>query len=140
MTGGVVPQPVGGGGGAVLPGTSYVEVDQNTGTGHGTSGSAAPARVRVHLPSGGLTVRKGAFRLRASCSSPASAEIAVVVEPEAIARKRFSCDPPGRKVRIRLNERGRELLERDGRLRAQLYVLSGARTTVHDTLLVSPRG
>ena len=138
----VVPKPVAGGGGGVLPSMTYVEVGQDTGTGSGTSGSAAavPVRVRVHLPSGGLTVRKGAFRLRASCSSPGSAEIAVVAEPDTIARKRFSCEPPGRTVRVRLNERGRKLLARDGRIRAQLHVLSGGRTIVHDALLVSPQG
>ena len=127
---------------AAVPTVSYAAAGQDTGTGSGTSGSAAtaPAPVRVRVPAGGLTVRKGSFRLRATCSIPGSAQIAVAVGSDTIARKRFSCEPPGRTVLIRLNERGRELLARDDRLRVQLFVLSGERTTLHDALLVSPQG
>jgi len=94
----------------------------------------------LRLPRGARAVRRGIVRLRVSCSAFAPGELVLLAGSRRIAYRRFACRPPGRTVRVRLNDAGRRFLTRDDRVRVRMLVLAGGRTVSRRVLLVTPRG
>ena len=113
--------------------------EEEAATADGVTGTT-PATVELRLPSGDVTVRKGVIRLGVSCSSSATAELVIVADSQRIAHKRFTCERPGRKLRVRLNEPGRRLLASETHVEVELLLLSGGRTTFEHAVLVSRDG
>jgi RTX calcium-binding nonapeptide repeat (4 copies) len=109
-------------------------------TGGGVASSSSAGGLRLAVSGGARAVRRGVVRVRVSCSASASAELVLLAGSRRIAHKRFVCRPPGRAVRVRLNDAGRRLLARHGRVRARVLVLAAGRTFSARVLLVSPGG
>ncbi len=97
---------------------------------------AASDGVRPRLPRGAWAVLRGVVRVRVSCSAFAPAELVLLAGSRRIAHKRFTCRPPARTVRVRLNAAGRSLFARENRMRARLLVLAGGRTLSRRVLLI----
>lgn len=92
------------------------------------------------LPKRRLAVRRGAVRVRVSCSADVIGELVLLAGTRRIAHKRFICTAPDTTVRVRLNDAGRKLTARDDRVQARLLVLAAGRTVSRQVLLVSPDG
>ena len=102
--------------------------------------AAAEDGLRMAVSGGKRAVRDGVVRIRVSCSATVSAELVLWVGSRRIGRKRFECTRPARTVRVRLNDAGRSLVARDGRVRARVLVLGPGRTFSGQVLLVGPGG
>jgi RTX calcium-binding nonapeptide repeat (4 copies) len=108
--------------------------------GAGIAASAAVGGLRLAVSGGARVVRRGVVRVRMSCSASVSAELVLLAGSRRIAHERFVCRPPGSTVRVRLNEAGRRLVARNGRVRARVLVLAAGRTVAGRVLLVDRGG
>ena len=102
-----------------------------------TAAQTAGSSLRLSIPDGRLAVRDDKVRVPVTCSTVTPAELVVLAGTQRIARKRFTCTPPGDKVRVRLNEHGRELVADDDRVEARVIVLASGGTISEQVLLVS---
>ena len=95
--------------------------------------------VRIGLPGGTtLAVKKGAIRVRVSCSATTSVELVLNAGAKQIADQRFTCHPPERTVRVRLNKDGRTLVAGDDdKVDARLLALAAGQTVARQVQLVS---
>jgi hypothetical protein len=97
----------------------------------------AGSDLRLSIPDGRLAVRDDKVRVPITCSAVTPGELVLLAGSQRIARKRFTCTPPGEKVRVRLNEDGRELVADDDRVEVRVIVLAAGRTISEQVLLVS---
>ena len=103
----------------------------------GTSAQTSGSDLRLSISDGRLAVRDDKVRVPVTCSAVTPGELVLLVGSKRIARKRFTCTPPGERVRVRLNEAGRELVADDDRIEARVIVLAADRTVSEQVLLVS---
>ena len=103
------------------------------------SPSSVSGGVRIGLPGGTtLAVKKGAIRVRVSCSATTSVELVLNAGAKQIADQRFTCHPPERTVRVRLNKDGRTLVAGDDdKVDARLLALAAGQTVARQVQLVS---
>ena len=102
--------------------------------------SPGSTSLRLELVNGRLKVRNGKVRVPVSCSTVTPGELVLLADSQRIAHKRFTCTPPKKKVRVRLNDAGRKLVAGHDRLKALVGVLTGDQTISQPVVLVSPRG
>ena len=107
------------------------------GTGVAASDQTAVSDLRLSIPDGRLAVRDDKVRVPVTCSVVTPGELVLIAGSQRIARKRFTCTPPGDKVRVRLNEDGRELVADDDRVEVRVIVLAPGGTISEQVLLVS---
>lgn len=72
-----------------------------------------------------------------SCTTVTSGELSLLADSQRIAHKRFSCTPPKKKVRVRLNDAGRKLVAKHNRVAATVALLTGDQTIPKPVVLVS---
>ena len=107
------------------------------GTGVDVSDQTAGFDLRLSIPDGRLAVRDDKVRVPVTCSAVTPGELVLLAGSQRIARKRFTCTPPGDKVRLRLNADGRELVADDDRVEVRVLVLAPGGTISEQVLLVS---
>ena len=80
------------------------------------------------LPDGRLAIRDDVVHVPVSCSAEVAGELVLLAGSQRIAHKRFTCTPPEKTVRVRLNAAGRKLVADDDRVEARVLVLAAGGT------------
>jgi hypothetical protein len=126
---------------AITQRTESSALDTDATSSSAAAAPASPPSLRLGLAGRILTVKRGKFRVRVSCSATVRVELVVLVPAERIAHKRFTCRPPARTVRVRLDKAGRKLVAHDHRVSVTVQVLpvTSGQPAIRQMKLVSRR-